>query len=105
MRKSSSFIVFVVTAVAVTAFAGSASAEIGKRISVASGSMGVIAASPLYTDGMTVGVPTSYRSKSNFLQVTVTYQASCIGGDSMGSKVDVGGVEMVSAAVATESYD
>jgi hypothetical protein len=105
MRKPSSFVLFLATAVAITAFAGSAAAEIGKKISVTSGTTGVIAASPTYTDGMTVGLPSSYKSKSNFLQVTVTYQSTCGAGDSMRTKVDVGGVEMVSAAVAPESYD
>jgi hypothetical protein len=105
MRKPSSFVLFLATAVAITAFAGSAVAEIGKKISVTTGTTGLIAASPTYTDGMTVGLPSSYKSKSNFLQVTVSYQAGCSGGDSISTKVDVGGVEMVSAAVAPESYD
>jgi hypothetical protein len=105
MLKCSSFAFFGVAAIALTVFAGSASAEIGKKVSVTSGSTGLIAASPLYTDGMTVGVPTSYKSKSSFLRATVTYQSSCGGGDSMSTKVDVGGVDMVDAAATSEAFD
>jgi hypothetical protein len=105
MGKRNSLVFFVVAGVSLSVFAGSAAAEIGKKVSVASGSTGVIATSPVYTDGMTVGVPSSYKSKSYFLQATVTYQSTCSGGGSMSTKVDVGGVEMVTTPVAPEAYD
>jgi hypothetical protein len=105
MGKRKSFVFFMVTAAVVTVSAGNASAQVGKKVSVTSGYSFSIPASPTYSDGMTIGVPSSYRSKSNFLQATVTYQSSCGGGDNMRTKVDVGGVEMVSVPAAAEAFD
>jgi hypothetical protein len=105
MNKCNPFVSLAWTAIVVTALAGTASAEVGKKMSVTTGNAGLIAASPVFTDGATVAVPSSYKSKSNFLKVTTSYQASCGAGDSAKSKVDVGGVEMVDSSVPYESYD
>jgi hypothetical protein len=96
---------FVAAVAALTVFAGSASAEVGKTISVASGGSGIIAASPASTSSLAVAVPTGYKSKSNFLKVTTTYQAACNGGDSMSSRINVGGVYMVDSGFPTETLD
>jgi hypothetical protein len=95
----------VVTAVAATAFAGTASAEVGKRVSVATGATGTIVAYPSMTDAVTVAVPASYKSKANFLKVTASYSESCSSGDYTGSKIDVGGVEMVDNSLPFEASD
>jgi hypothetical protein len=54
---------------------------------------------------MTVAVPAGYKSKANFLKVTTTYQASCSGSDYMGSRVNVGGFDMVDGGIPFESHD
>lgn len=99
------FVVLIATAVAVTTFAGTASAEVGKKVSVAIGGVGPIASFPTMSDAATVEVPSSYKSKSNFLKVTASYSAGCSGGDFMGSKIDVGGVEMVNNGLPYEALD
>jgi hypothetical protein len=103
MTKHNPFVFLVVTAVA--AFASTASAEVGRRVSVATGATGIIVAYPSMTDAVTVAVPSSYKSKANFLKVTATYSESCSGGDYTGSKIDVGGVEMVDNSLPYEASD
>jgi hypothetical protein len=105
MKKCNLFVSLALTAIVVPALAGTASAEVGKKMSVTTGGTGIIAAFPVFTDGATVGVPSTYRSKSNFLKVTTSYQATCGSGDSVRSKVDVGGVDMVDSSLPYEAYD
>jgi hypothetical protein len=105
MYKPNPFIFFVVTAVAATAFVGTAFAEVGKKVSVTTGSASPIAPFPTMSDAATVLLPTSYRSKSNFLKVTASYSAGCTGSDFMGSKVSVAGIDMVDAGLPFEALD
>jgi hypothetical protein len=105
MNMPNSFRFMVAATVVVAAFAGTASAEVGKKVSVAIGSASPIAPYPTFSDAATVALPTSYKSKSNFLKVTTSYSAGCSGGDFMGSKIDVGGVEMVHNALPYEALD
>jgi hypothetical protein len=104
-RRRNPFVLFGVTAIAIAAFAGSASAEIGKKVSVTTGDSGVITSYPTFVDALTVGVPTTYKSKVNFLQVTVSYRTSCSGGDYMGSVVDVGGIQLMNNGIPFETLD
>jgi hypothetical protein len=105
MNKCNSFAVAVAMAVTVSAVAGTASAEVGKKISVNYIYSGLIAAAPAFTDGVTVAVPTSYKSRSNVLKVTTAYQATCTGGDFIRSKIDVDGVDMLDAGLPVEAID
>jgi hypothetical protein len=105
MTRHNPFAFLVVTTLAATAFAGTASAEVGKKVSVAYGSTGTIAQFPLMSDAATVAVPSSYKSKTNFLKVTAVYSESCSTGDYSGSKIDVGGVEMVDNSLPFEASD
>ncbi|MFN2375102.1 MAG: hypothetical protein ABR538_01105 [Candidatus Binatia bacterium] len=105
MRRRNAVVLFAVTAATITAFAGSASAEIGKQVSVATGNSGVIPAYPTMVDALTVGVPATYKSKARFLKVTVSYLASCSGGDFMGSLVHVGGVPLADQGIPFETLD
>jgi hypothetical protein len=98
-------VVLLVMAAAFTACAGSASAEIGKRVSVTTGSSGVISSYPTFVTALSVQVPPSYKSKSNFLIVKASYLASCNGGDFMGSVVDVGGFQLVDQGIPFEALD
>jgi hypothetical protein len=105
MDKLNPFAFALVTAVAVTAFAGTASAEVGKQISVTTVYSGIAPAAPAFTDAVTLAVPTSYKSRSNILRVTTSYQASCVGGDKLRSKVTVGGIDMVDAGLPVDTHD
>lgn len=105
MSKCSPFALVVATAVAVAALAGTAAAEVGKKISVTSVFSGLVVASPAFTDGGNVAVPASYKSKTNVLKVTTSYQANCGGGDSLRSKVTVGGVDMLDAGLPVDTFD
>lgn len=105
MNKWNRFAFVAVTAVAVSALPGAASAEVGKKISVAPVGSGVVAASPVFTSAGSLAVPTSYKSKSNVLKVTTSYQATCGSGDTLRSKVTVGGVDMVDAGLPVDAFD
>jgi hypothetical protein len=105
MRRRSHVVLLLGTVVAVAILAGSASAEVGKKVSVATGDSGVIASYPTLTDVVTVGVPASYKSKANFLIVTASYLSSCSGGDFMGSVVEVGGIQLVNNSIPFETLD
>jgi hypothetical protein len=86
MKTRNSLIFSVVAAAVVTTLAGTASAEVGKKVSVATGGASPIAEFPLMSDAATVAVPSSYKSKANFLKVTASYSAGCSGGDYMGPR-------------------
>jgi hypothetical protein len=105
MNKCNPFVPLAVAAIVVAAFAGTASAEVGKKISVAYGPGGLVSAFPVTINAATVALPASYKSKTNFLKVTTTYSAGCSGSDFMASKVDVGGNEMVDNGYPFEALD
>jgi hypothetical protein len=105
MNTRNSFIFSIVAAAVVTTFAGTASAEVGKKVSVATGSASPIAPFPTMSDAATVAVPTSYKSKANFLKVTASYSAGCTGGDFMGSKATVDGIDMIDSGLPYEALD
>jgi hypothetical protein len=98
--------VAVSVSVVLIASAGVASAEVGKKISVASNAVSVAAGSfPSFSTPLSVAIPTTYRSKTNFLKITTTYQTQCTGGDYMGSEVRVGGFNAELAGLPIESWD
>lgn len=82
----------LIAASMIVVFAGLAEAEQGKRISTGEAlSVSPVAAFPALSDALTVPVPKAYKSKSNFLKVTTTYQAGCSAGDSLGSRISIDG--------------
>jgi hypothetical protein len=94
------------TALVLVGSAGIASAEVGKRISVASTVASIVSGSyPTMATVLSEAVPTSYRSKSNFLKITTSYQATCAGGDVMGSQVLVGGTPAALSGLPYEAND
>jgi hypothetical protein len=103
-RRCSRAVLLVGIAFAFTAIAGSASAEVGKKVAVATGNSGVIVTFPAMTDVLTVAVPATYKSKANFLIVTASYLSSCTGGDYMGSIVEVAG-NPLAPYIPVETYD
>jgi len=105
MNTCNSLAFSLLAAVAATTFAGTASAEVGKKVSVAVGGASPIAQYPAMSDAATVAVPASYKSKANFLKVTASYSAGCGGSDFMGSMVEVGGVQMVDPGLPYEALD
>jgi hypothetical protein len=105
MNTRNSVLFSMIAAAAVTTFAGTAFAEVGKKVSVATGGASPIASYPTMSDAATVAVPSSYKSKANFLKVTASYSAGCTGGDFMGSKVSVDGIDMFDAGLPYEALD
>ena len=67
---------------------------VGKTISTASdvGLPGHAPAAPTVTPYLPVGVPSGYKSKKAFLNVTTTIQVECDGVDSIATRVKVGSV-------------
>jgi hypothetical protein len=105
MRRCNPVTLLVVTAAAFAALAGNASAEIGKKVSVTTGTTALIPSYPTFASTLAVQVPETYRSRSNFLIVKASYRASCSGGDFMGSVVDVAGYQLTDAGIPFETLD
>jgi hypothetical protein len=97
-------IIVSVVAGLLVAGAGSAMAGVGKKVSSATGGFtGTIAAYPSTTTLISVAAPTAYKSKANFLKVTVTYQGSCVSGDRMGALAFVGAVPIPTDVAAYDA--
>jgi hypothetical protein len=105
MNKCNPFAFAIAAALAASALAGTASAEVGKKISATIVYSGLVTSSPAFSDATSVALPASYKSKSNVLKVTTSYQAYCSAGDSLRSKVTVGVTDMLDSGLPVDTFD
>ena len=105
MNKPIRIMVLAIASLTLVAAASTpGNAEVGKKISADSNfSPGtLIPAYPTETTGITVAVPTGYKSSASWLKVTTTYQVACTGTDKISTRVVVGGQTMNSGNLPYE---